>query len=204
MFSMLSTIEDVCAERFPSQDPKVCNMKQLFQATLIDIGVPILGNIFDMPKDSQLIPVFNKWYREYGDVVSFSILGVNQVILNTEKAANDLFVQRGNNYSDRGAPTAVAIGISKGRVTALIDRSSKTGVLTLTTTFANEPSQIPGVNIGNYCTMFSRVPPRHDTNPSLSWRLHIPSTISSQARKISRTTWSAMLMASSSVSDWAA
>ncbi|KAJ4302684.1 hypothetical protein N0V90_001573 [Kalmusia sp. IMI 367209] len=76
-----------------------------------------------MPKDSQLIPVFNKWYREYGDVVSFRILGVNQVVLNTEKAANDLFVQRGNNYSDRGAPTAVAEGISKGRITALIDRT---------------------------------------------------------------------------------
>ena len=88
-------------------------------------GLPILGNIFDMPKDSQFIPVFNKWYRQYGDIVSFRVLGVNQVVLNTEKAANDLFVQRGNNYSDRGAPTAVSEGISKGRVTALIDRSGK-------------------------------------------------------------------------------
>lgn len=86
--------------------------------------MPVLGNVFDMPKDSQLIPVFNKWYDEYGDMVQFSILGVNQIVLNTEKAANDLFVQRGNTYSDRGAPTAVN-AISKGRVTAIIDRSSK-------------------------------------------------------------------------------
>jgi hypothetical protein len=86
------------------------------------LGLPILGNVLDMPKDSQFIPVFNKWYREYGDIVSFKILGVNQVVLNTEKAANELFVQRGNKYSDRGAPTAVSDGISKGRVTALIDR----------------------------------------------------------------------------------
>ncbi|OAG05453.1 cytochrome P450 [Paraphaeosphaeria sporulosa] len=71
-------------------------------------GLPIVGNVLDMPKDSQLIPVFNKWYREYGDLVSFKILGINQVVLNIEKAANDLFVQRGNSYSDRGAPTAIA------------------------------------------------------------------------------------------------
>ncbi|KAL5396998.1 hypothetical protein PMIN02_002671 [Paraphaeosphaeria minitans] len=70
-------------------------------------GLPIVGNVLDMPKDGQLIP----------------ILGVNQVVLNTEKAANDLFVQRGNTYSDRGAPTAITDGIAKDRVTALMDKS---------------------------------------------------------------------------------
>ena len=78
-----------------------------------------------MPKDNQLIPVFNDWHRKYGDIVQFRILGVNQAVLNTHKAANDLFVQRGQHYSSRGIPTAVADGISKGRVTAVMDRSGK-------------------------------------------------------------------------------
>lgn len=78
-----------------------------------------------MPKNPKLIPIFNNWYYKYGDIVQFSILGVNQVVLNTEKAVNDLFVRRGQHYSDRGIPTAVADGLAKGRVAALMDRSGK-------------------------------------------------------------------------------
>ncbi|KAF1974651.1 hypothetical protein BU23DRAFT_598313 [Bimuria novae-zelandiae CBS 107.79] len=83
--------------------------------------------------------------HQYGDVVSFNILGVNQVLLNTEKAANDLFVQRGNHYSDRGIPTAMAECISKGRVTALIEtwrkhRKLLNNVLSSAATTRYEPS----------------------------------------------------------------
>jgi hypothetical protein len=120
-----------------------------------------------MPKDSQFIPVFNKWYREYGDIVSFKILGVNQVVLNTEKAANELFVQRGNKYSDRGAPTAVSDGISKGRVTALIDRSGELSHRTRASPpMAKQHLQIPGVSIANSYTPSSLHRPLHDTSLS--------------------------------------
>lgn len=84
-----------------------------------------MGNIFDMPKNPQLIPLFNDWHQKYGNIVQFSVLGLNQVVLNTEKAVNDLFVRRGQHYSDRGIPTAVADGIAKGRVAALMDRSGR-------------------------------------------------------------------------------
>ena len=34
-------------------------------------------------------------------------MGTKQVVLSDEKIANELFVKRGNRYSDRGAPHAV-------------------------------------------------------------------------------------------------
>lgn len=51
--------------------------------------------------------ILAKWARQYGPVAQFRVMGTPQVIISDERIANDLFVKRGNIYSDRGAPHAV-------------------------------------------------------------------------------------------------
>ena len=69
------------------------------------IGVPILGNLLQLLEaDGDLIPVFGKWTKEFGPIMQFSVLGDKQVLLGTQKAAQDLLAKRGGRYSDRGIP----------------------------------------------------------------------------------------------------
>ncbi|KAF5001089.1 hypothetical protein FGRMN_1283 [Fusarium graminum] len=71
-------------------------------------GWPILGNAPELASsDGNLIPIFNKWFKEYGDVMQFSILGEKQVVVSSEKITRDLFVARGSKYSGRGTPHAI-------------------------------------------------------------------------------------------------
>ncbi|KAF5660888.1 cytochrome P450 monooxygenase [Fusarium heterosporum] len=72
-------------------------------------GWPILGNAPELASsDGNLIPIFNKWFKEYGDVMQFSILGEKQVVISSEKITRDLFVTRGSKYSSRGTPHAIS------------------------------------------------------------------------------------------------
>ncbi|SPJ78586.1 related to cytochrome P450 oxidoreductase [Fusarium torulosum] len=72
-------------------------------------GWPIVGNAPELASsDGNLIPIFNKWSDEYGDIVQFSILGEKQVILAKESITRDLFVMRGSKYSGRGTPHAIS------------------------------------------------------------------------------------------------
>ncbi|RDL31026.1 Uncharacterized protein BP5553_09815 [Venustampulla echinocandica] len=72
-------------------------------------GWPFLGNAPELASANinGIIGIFKKWGQEYGAITQFSAMGDKQVILTDEKIARELFVKRGNKYSDRGAPHAV-------------------------------------------------------------------------------------------------
>ncbi|GJE96501.1 cytochrome P450 [Phanerochaete sordida] len=67
-------------------------------------GLPVLGNLFDVPTDDGWL-VFREWSRRYGsDVVHAEALGKHIVVMNTLKAAKDLFEDRPSIYSDKDQP----------------------------------------------------------------------------------------------------
>ncbi|KAF5010770.1 hypothetical protein FDECE_3067 [Fusarium decemcellulare] len=73
-------------------------------------GWPIVGNAPELASSNgNLVPIFNKWAKQYGDIYQFSILGEKQVVLSSDKIAHELFVKRGSKYSDRGTPWAVTV-----------------------------------------------------------------------------------------------
>ena len=86
------------------------------------LGLPLLGSGRELAKGPHPSVTFNKWAEKYGPVVQFSVLGQKQVVLSTEKAANDLLVKRGNIYSDRATPPAVKF-LTQGLFVPLRDRS---------------------------------------------------------------------------------
>lgn len=72
-------------------------------------GWPVVGNAPELASsDGNLIPIFNRWAKIYGDIVQFSILGEKQIVLSSDRIAHELFVKRGPKYSDRGTPHAMA------------------------------------------------------------------------------------------------
>lgn len=54
-----------------------------------------------------MIQIFRRWAQQYGPIVQLNIMGTKQVILSDQRIATELFVKRGQKYSDRGAPHAV-------------------------------------------------------------------------------------------------
>ncbi|THU84110.1 cytochrome P450 [Dendrothele bispora CBS 962.96] len=62
--------------------------------------LPIIGNLFDMPMSKEW-ETFSKWGKEYGDVVSVTVLGQSIVILNSVKPAIDMLDRSSAIYSDR-------------------------------------------------------------------------------------------------------
>ncbi|KAI0700086.1 cytochrome P450 [Cytidiella melzeri] len=62
--------------------------------------LPLLGNMLQMPTQMPWIR-FTEWSEKYGPIFSLNILGQQIVVLNTSKAAADLFDRRSNIYSDR-------------------------------------------------------------------------------------------------------
>ncbi|KAL2850442.1 putative cytochrome P450 oxidoreductase [Aspergillus pseudodeflectus] len=85
-------------------------------------GYPIVGNAPELAASKgNLIPIFNRWAEQYGPIVKFSILGEKQVVLSSDKVARDLMVKRGDIYSDRGTPHAMAY-ITHDLNTALMPR----------------------------------------------------------------------------------
>ncbi|KAJ6529272.1 cytochrome P450 [Mycena capillaripes] len=70
-------------------------------------GLPLLGNVFQMPTDSPWLTVA-AWGKKYGDVMSVSVLGQPIIFLSSPQAAFDLFDSRSTIYSDR--PELVFIG----------------------------------------------------------------------------------------------
>jgi hypothetical protein len=96
-------------------DPKVHKFLYL-QCSLFEVvtddakkGWPFVGNAVELASSNSnsIIHIFRKWAQDYGPITQFSVMGTKQVVLSDEKIANELFVKRGNRYSDRGAPHAV-------------------------------------------------------------------------------------------------
>lgn len=63
-------------------------------------GEPIIGHLRIVPTASPEY-AFEKWSKQYGDVLYFNTLGQHVVVLNSVQAAVDLLDKRGANYSDR-------------------------------------------------------------------------------------------------------
>ncbi|PPQ80129.1 hypothetical protein CVT25_001428 [Psilocybe cyanescens] len=65
-------------------------------------GYPLIGNLFDMRKGGQPQWVaYDEWFKKYGDMVYFELLGQPVLVLGSLKRTNDLFEKRSSNYSDR-------------------------------------------------------------------------------------------------------
>ncbi|GJE96482.1 cytochrome P450 [Phanerochaete sordida] len=64
-------------------------------------GLPIIGNLFDIPVDSPWLK-YAELGKQFGsDVVHFEALGRHVVVLNSAKAARDLLEKRSSIYSGR-------------------------------------------------------------------------------------------------------
>ncbi|KAL1945441.1 hypothetical protein VTO73DRAFT_2292 [Trametes versicolor] len=63
-------------------------------------GLPLLGNLFDMPRHSAWLR-FSEWSKEFGDVVHLRVLGRSVVLLNSAEATFDLLENRFGIYSNR-------------------------------------------------------------------------------------------------------
>ncbi|KAF8577987.1 cytochrome P450 [Ramaria rubella] len=63
-------------------------------------GNPFIGNLLQLPKASQWLTYAN-WKKTYGDVISVEAFGSRIIIVNSAKAASEIFEKRGGIYSDR-------------------------------------------------------------------------------------------------------
>ncbi|EKM55881.1 uncharacterized protein PHACADRAFT_256813 [Phanerochaete carnosa HHB-10118-sp] len=64
-------------------------------------GLPILGNIFNVPLENSWL-VFTDWARQYGsDVIHVEALGKHICVVNSAKAAKELFHGRPHIYNDK-------------------------------------------------------------------------------------------------------
>ncbi|KDR79209.1 hypothetical protein GALMADRAFT_137092 [Galerina marginata CBS 339.88] len=63
-------------------------------------GLPFIGNLFDMPIDKPWL-VYDEWFKVYGDMVYFEVLGQPFLVLGSLRRTNDLFEKRSSTYSDR-------------------------------------------------------------------------------------------------------
>ncbi|KAI0821232.1 cytochrome P450 [Irpex lacteus] len=63
-------------------------------------GLPILGNIFQLPANLQFIRLA-EWAQEYGPVYSLNLLGQPVLVVNNHQVATDLLERRSSIYSDR-------------------------------------------------------------------------------------------------------
>ncbi|KZV63206.1 cytochrome P450 [Peniophora sp. CONT] len=70
-------------------------------------GLPIFDNLLDIPKANEWI-TYRDWSIKYGcDLIHFSSFGVHTIVVNSTRAASELFEKRSAMYSDRPVVTAV-------------------------------------------------------------------------------------------------
>ncbi|PPQ99410.1 hypothetical protein CVT24_005397 [Panaeolus cyanescens] len=63
-------------------------------------GWPWIGILFQLPQ-KQVWLAHNQWSKSYGDMIFYSVMGTNFLVLNSNKRTNDLLEDRSANYSDR-------------------------------------------------------------------------------------------------------
>ncbi|KAK7682349.1 hypothetical protein QCA50_014554 [Cerrena zonata] len=81
-------------------------------------GLPLIGNILDMPRSYEWL-TFSKWANRWGNIVYLRTLGQSIVVLNSYDDAVDMLEKRSSIYSDRPA-LVTARNISFGRTAALV------------------------------------------------------------------------------------
>ncbi|KAA1476606.1 cytochrome P450 [Dentipellis sp. KUC8613] len=85
-------------------------------------GLPIVGNLFQLRGD--LLSVFNKWQRAFGDLVYLNVAGQPMLVISSGKIATDLFDRRSANYSERPRMIVGAEILSGGLFFAIRARDS--------------------------------------------------------------------------------
>ncbi|KAL5478381.1 hypothetical protein ACEPAI_2565 [Sanghuangporus weigelae] len=63
-------------------------------------GLPIIGNILDMPGENEF-EIARQWGKKYGDLVYINNFGTGYLFLNSYESAFELFEKRGNIHSSR-------------------------------------------------------------------------------------------------------
>ncbi|KAH8984409.1 cytochrome P450 [Lactarius akahatsu] len=64
-------------------------------------GLPVVGNVLDMPSRNQWL-TYCRWGKQYNsDIVHAKVLGTHVIVLNSTKATCELFEKRSSLYSDR-------------------------------------------------------------------------------------------------------
>ncbi|KAG6847564.1 hypothetical protein H0H93_007361 [Arthromyces matolae] len=79
-------------------------------------GWPIIGNLFDMPKEMRWL-TFAEWGKTYGDISSVTVVGQPIIIINSLKVAQKILSEKGRIYADR--PTIPVGGDMIGWVNAV-------------------------------------------------------------------------------------
>ncbi|KAI0774005.1 cytochrome P450 [Fomes fomentarius] len=69
-------------------------------------GLPLVGSVLDIPMTYQWLH-FSNWSQRWGDIISFSLLGQQYVIVNSAEKALDMLEKKSAIYSSR-APIPVA------------------------------------------------------------------------------------------------
>ncbi|VDB88748.1 unnamed protein product [Peniophora sp. CBMAI 1063] len=70
-------------------------------------GVPLFDNLFDIPSSYEWV-TYRDWSLRYSsDLVYFKAFGKHTVVVNTARAANDLYEKRSAIYSDRPVITSM-------------------------------------------------------------------------------------------------
>ncbi|KAF5372164.1 hypothetical protein D9758_005053 [Tetrapyrgos nigripes] len=64
-------------------------------------GIPLLGNVFQLPTLRKPWHTLAKWKTAYGPIVYLNMAGQPMIILNTKKVVEDLLDRRTTKYSDR-------------------------------------------------------------------------------------------------------
>ncbi|KAK0462940.1 cytochrome P450 [Desarmillaria tabescens] len=64
-------------------------------------GLPIVGNIYDVPEKYEWITYRDMARRYNSDIIHLDLMGTNLIVVNTREAARELFDKRSAIYSDR-------------------------------------------------------------------------------------------------------
>ncbi|KAI0045104.1 cytochrome P450, partial [Auriscalpium vulgare] len=64
-------------------------------------GLPLIGNLLDLPSDKGSWLAYTELGKKYGDIFSLNILGQLIIVVQSPKIAYDLLEKRSNIYSDR-------------------------------------------------------------------------------------------------------
>ncbi|GBE82771.1 Multifunctional cytochrome P450 monooxygenase af510 [Sparassis crispa] len=65
------------------------------------LGLPIIGNVLQIPQNVSMWLTFAYWGRRYGDIVHLSMLGRSTILLSSPTAIHELLKNRSAIYSDR-------------------------------------------------------------------------------------------------------
>ncbi|KAI0812768.1 cytochrome P450 [Irpex lacteus] len=85
--------------------------------------LPLLGNLLQLPSQLQFIQ-YTKWAEDYGSIFSLDVFNQHIIVVNSFKAANDLFDRRSYVYNDR-PPLIMAGEILGGGMTLTLMKSGE-------------------------------------------------------------------------------